>query len=371
MKIFLFVLGRDPGLSKAEIEAYFEGRDIKLDILDSNEKIAAIRLEGLNQKTINDLGGTIKIAEVISSTNVIEEIEQNLEKHDLYRGTSNKTEYYVTAYASRLGSIVEDYLKDYLKRIRVKAIQRKGPEPTKLVKKQEKGEVLDIVVYKNYIAKTIAVTNLKEIKQRDLGRPSVDYMKVISIRLAKILINLSKVKENELLIDPFCGSGTILQEALLKGINAIGIDNDKEAIKQSRENLEWLKKNYNIKADYKLYNLDSKKISTAVKRIDGAVTEPYLGPYIRKLPTIGQARHLVLELRELYYELIKEIHKVLKTNGRLVIIIPRIKTLEGKTVFIDFENIVKEAGYEIAHKPIQYGYSKNKIGREIYILEKT
>ncbi|HLC85912.1 MAG TPA: DNA methyltransferase [Candidatus Nanoarchaeia archaeon] len=370
MKIFLFVLGRDPELSKAEIEAYFENRDIKFDILESNEKIAAIRLEKLSPKTINDLGGTIKIAEVISSTNIIEEIEENLEKQDLYRGTSNKAEYYVSAYATRLGSIVEDYLKDYFKRIRVKAVQRKGPEPTKLVKKQEKGEVLDIVVYKNYIAKTIAVTDLKEIKQRDLNRPSVDYMKVISIRLAKILINLSKAKEGELIADPFCGSGTILQEALLKGINAIGIDKDKESIKHSRENLEWLKKNYNIKADYKLYNLDSRKISTIAKKIDSAVTEPYLGPYIRKLPTIWQARQLVLELRELYYELIKDIYKILKTNGRLVIIIPRIKTLEGKTVFIDFENLAKETGYELVHKPITYGYSKSKIGREIYILEK-
>ena len=197
MKIFLFVLGRDPELSKAEIEAYFENRDIKFDILESNEKIAAIRLEKLSPKTINDLGGTIKIAEVISSTNIIEEIEENLEKQDLYRGTSNKAEYYVSAYATRLGSIVEDYLKDYFKRIRVKAVQRKGPEPTKLVKKQEKGEVLDIVVYKNYIAKTIAVTDLKEIKQRDLNRPSVDYMKVISIRLAKILGSFQEYDKNK------------------------------------------------------------------------------------------------------------------------------------------------------------------------------
>ena len=94
------------------------------------------------------------------------------------------------------------------------------------------------MIYKKLIAKTIAVSNPLELKERDLGRPAVDYMKSISIRLGKILINLSKTKESQTLIDPFCGSGTILQEAMLNDINVIGLDVDKISVDQTKLNLE-------------------------------------------------------------------------------------------------------------------------------------
>ena len=54
-------------------------------------------------------------------------------------------------------------------------------------------------------------------------------------RLAKILINLSEVKDEEILLDPFCGIGVILEEALLQNINVIGIDKDKKAVDRCKE----------------------------------------------------------------------------------------------------------------------------------------
>ncbi len=371
MKIYLFVLGRDPELAIAEIKAYLEAKNIEFLVMSSNYKIAAIKTELNNpEAVINELGGTVKIAEVISTTNLLDDVERNLENSELYRGTGNKAEYCITANDTRLESFVRDYLKDYFKRIRVKAVYKKDAEPTRLLRKNFKDKMIDIVIYKNMIGRTLAVTDVLETKYRDVKRPSVDYMKVISIRLAKILINLSKVKENGLLVDPFCGSATILQEALLRNINVVGIDVDNESIKQSRENLEWLRKNYKIKSEYRLYNLDSRNITKVTKDIDAVVTEPYLGPYVRKLPNISQARELVMELRGLYYNFIKEAFKVLKPDGRIVMVIPRIRTMENRQVVIDFENLAKEAGFELAYKPILYGYKNNKIGREIYVLEK-
>ena len=372
MKNYLFVLGRDPELSKIEIESYFEAKNEEYQILDSNDSIISIKLKDLKPEVIHELGGTVKIAEVISATLRPDEIEQNLEKYDIYKGTSNKTEYYVTGYNTGILEIVEDYLKDYFKRIKVKATHRHEGEPTKLIKKEYKEKIVDVVVFKNQVGVTVGVTDVIEQKERDLGRPNVDYMKVISIRLAKILVNLSKAKPGNTILDPFCGSGTILQESMLRGINVIGMDIDKGAIKQTTENLEWLKTKYGIKTSYVLYNKNSRDTSKFVKTmINGVVTEPYMGPYIRKLPNIMQARETIEELREIYSNLLNEVYSILKPGSRIAIVVPRLKTLEGKSVAMDFENMAKEHKYSLAYRPVLYGSNKNKLGREIYVLERN
>ena len=43
-------------------------------------------------------------------------------------------------------------------------------------------------------------------------------------RLARMVLNLLDVKEGDIVLDPFCGSGTFIADAPLMGINAYGID---------------------------------------------------------------------------------------------------------------------------------------------------
>ena len=370
-KLYLFVLGRDPELSLIEIGSLLESNNIEYEIFDNDKNIAVVKIKNFSESIIKKLGGTIKIAEIISNTNKLDEIEINLEKANLYNGTKNKINYYISAFNTNLKSFVEDFLKDYFKRIILKALYRKETTPSSMIRNEILKEGLDLVIYKNYIAKTIAVSNPLELKQRDISRPSVDYMKTISLRLAKILINISQVKENETLVDPFCGSGSILQEALLNNINVIGFDKSKESIEQAKKNLEWLKENYLIKADYRLFNLDSRKMSSVIKKADSIVTEPYLGPYIRKLPRIEEAKEIILDLSSLYSSIIKQASLMLNSGKRLVIVIPRLRTLENKTLFIDINSIAENNDFYLAHKPIIYAYSKSKIIREICVLEKN
>lgn len=67
-------------------------------------------------------------------------------------------------------------------------------------------------------------------------------------KLARALVNISEVKENDLLIDPFCGTGGFLIEAGLMNIKTIGYDVNKIMVRGCKENLEFFKiKNYKIK----------------------------------------------------------------------------------------------------------------------------
>ena len=67
------------------------------------------------------------------------------------------------------------------------------------------------------------------VKNRDMNKPVRREALAISPRLSKILINLSEAKPHDKLLDPFCGIGGILAEALIKRINVHGIDKDKMA----------------------------------------------------------------------------------------------------------------------------------------------
>src|SRR3989344_9536417 len=320
---YIFVLGRDQELSKLEIESVLENKGINYKVSDEGKGNIVIDCEKLKPSIIDEFGGIIKIVEVISNSSRIDHIEDNLSKVEIYNGKSNKIEYYIDAFSTDLLSFVEDYLKDYFKSIKLKALYRREGEPSKLVSKNILETGINIVVFKSFIGKVIAITNPKEFKERDLARPEVDYMKVISIRLAKILVNISKVKKGETLLDPFCGAGTILQEALLNGVNVIGTDKDEDSINQAQKNIEWLVKRYYIKNSYSIIKLDCKDLSKRFKKnsINCVVTEPYMGPYIKRLPNIEEAKKLISELSILYDVLISNLKFLLKKEGRIVIII--------------------------------------------------
>jgi tRNA (guanine10-N2)-dimethyltransferase len=87
-------------------------------------------------------------------------------------------------------------------------------------------------------------------------------------KLSRAMVNLSGLNENEILCDPFCGTGTILLEAESMGIKSIGIDFDKKMCNMAKKNLAANK--YHSKIINNRYE-HIKKIS-----FDGIVTDlPY------------------------------------------------------------------------------------------------
>jgi tRNA (guanine10-N2)-dimethyltransferase len=60
----------------------------------------------------------------------------------------------------------------------------------------------------------------------------------LDLKLSRCIVNLSQLKEGDTLLDPFCGTGTILLQANSMGIKAIGIDYDDIMCKITRKNLQ-------------------------------------------------------------------------------------------------------------------------------------
>lgn len=59
-------------------------------------------------------------------------------------------------------------------------------------------------------------------------------------RLARAMINLTG-KAKGVIVDPFCGSGGILIEALFLGFTVVGVDNDQEMLERAEKNIAYYK----------------------------------------------------------------------------------------------------------------------------------
>jgi tRNA G10 N-methylase Trm11 len=66
---------------------------------------------------------------------------------------------------------------------------------------------------------------------------------------------------------------------------------------------------------------------------------------MRQVPTTSYAMRIAERLKPLYYVLLEEAYKVLKKDGRLVLVSPFIKTRSGKPVAIGIEEKAVATGF--------------------------
>ncbi len=160
-------------------------------------------------------------------------------------------------------------------------------------------------------------------------------------RLARCMINLSKVDLGRTILDPFCGVGGILIEWGLIGGKIIGYDINNIELEKCKINL----KHYKIKkSNYELINKDALTIK---EHYDYIVTDlPY-----------GRNSRITRHLKQLYYDFLK-ICKLRIKPKTLVI---------GAPDFVKFKNIINKSGYEIKYNFKIYIHKS--LTKEVYVLE--
>ena len=365
---YLFILGRNVDLSIAELKSFFQKEKISCKIISIvNNGLLVETEKNLPFGIIEKLGGTISIGEVfVSGTS--EQIFKELDKKNLYSGKSNKLNYIVHDFEGKNFEDILLYLKARFREEKLKATHKKLTGNIKL----QSGEVVpnlssnliqeQYFIFENHFGKIIENCNYEKIEKRDMGKPVRRESLSISPRLAKILINLSQIKENETLLDPFCGIGTILQEALLQKIKVIGVDNDKTAIDSAKINLKWFNFSDN---DYKLINEDSSKIK--IQNADVIATEPDLGELLKKIPNEEKAKQIISGFEKLMIKVINNLKK--NVNGRIVFTSPLVQT-KAKKISPDFKKIASSTGLKIAKDfPIDEFREDSIVGRSIVVLE--
>lgn len=231
----------------------------------------------------------------------------------------------------------------------------------------EKGIAFDFIFLENGIillAKTEAVQDIESYSQRDYGRPKRDAQKgMMPPKLAQIMINLASLKEGEIIYDPFCGVGTILQEAFLNDYRAIGSDANADQIKNCKTNLQWISKKYILKyPDYKIFQSDSAAAFKKINKgsIDAIVTESTLGPIYNKVPPKIEIMQNFNVLHKIYLRFFQNSKIILKKNARIVLTLPAYKIKPDKYVFAPFVDNLEKIGYSIVC-PLDKKFISNNI----------
>jgi tRNA (guanine10-N2)-dimethyltransferase len=388
---YIFILGSNPGLSLAEILSIF---NIKKYTLFDEVLLIESDVEIDIKKAINRLGGTIKIAEYKA------ELEYKNLKEDLvdlvYKEALNRDKGKFNYALSLYGNVNVNYknLAIELKKIlRAKAVSSRWVKAQGNEKNLSSASVyhnkllsengVELLLIANnkrvIIAKTIEVQSFIDYSKRDYGRPERDSLSgMIPPKLAKMMINLSGAKDDDKVLDPFCGSGTIVNEALFLGLkNIYAFDISKKAVENTKNNLKWLEKEFSQDTSkVEIKEVDVRKVSQYLSpnSIDVVCTEPYLGPQRGKI----EAKAVKSELDKLYSEALRELYKVLKPKAKIVMIWPMFFP-EKKPLYLD-PNI---KGYKkISYKYLAdlnllnkrynlfYGRPGQRLWREVIVLEK-
>lgn len=170
----------------------------------------------------------------------------------------------------------------------------------------------------------------------------------LPVYLSRLLINLSRIKEEMSFLDPFCGTGSVLIEAALMGLRTVGFDLSWEMIRGSINNL----RSYGVKLPLMVVS-NSLNIPLSESSIDAIATDP---PYGRAASTYGE------KVKEIYRGFLHEAYRVLRNKRYLVFMSP---SLLSKYV----EKLLCMYGFILCGK--YYMYVHGGLTRIIYVVYKA
>jgi tRNA G10 N-methylase Trm11 len=231
---------------------------------------------------------------------------------------------------------------------------------------------------------TVYVPDAQQFKERSTERPYVTSGISLSSRLARLLVNISGVSKGKVLLDPFCGSGTILGEALLKGADCVGVDRNHGSVERAKENLAWVLSQGprgRQAPSYSVVTGDATNLRRSLgdRTVDAIVSEPILMPRLSSPPTMEKARRLIKHASIIYSEALYEMSEVLRHGGRMVLVTPSVRTLDGKDVALSFDDLrdvglrpYQPPGAPLYDYPLKVSHQSTRwVRRAVYALERA
>ena len=181
------------------------------------------------------------------------------------------------------------------------------------------------------------------VERRPRKRPFF-HPSAMTAKLARCMVNLAEPKPGEVVLDPFCGTGTMLIEAKLIGCRVLGMDIQRRMARGTRRNMA----HFNIKSDGIIVG-DVNHLP--ITRVDRVVTDPPYGISSTTLKrTTGQ----------LVKQVLRAVHRTLPAGKRVCLAAPKK---------LGIVHIGKILGF----KPLEshFVYVHRSLTREIVVFEKV
>ena len=414
----IYILGRQPAIGLAEIESLYGSENVQ------PVGYFAVDVDSKKEVDFKRIGGALKVAKKLTTLETTDwkEIQKHLKTASAEHARhlpEGKLKLGISTYGLKVSPSKITALGLELK----KSIRGSG-RSVRLVPNSEtalnSAQVLhnkltselgwELLIIKNgsstIIAQTTAVQDIDAYTLRDRGRPKRDArVGMLPPKLAQTIINIAaaavspvfpedsafpaergdtnmKLEPSESygktggirLLDPFCGTGVVLQEAALMGYSVYGTDIDERMIRYSRDNLNWLSETHKISFDWYLHEGDATDTKWQ-KPIDIVACEGYLGRPFTSAPSSEILQKTINDCDTILRKFLKNIAGQTKKGDRMCIAVPawfvgsniyHLKTLDQLTD-LGYNRISFVHSNE---KDLIYHRDGQVVGRELLVISR-
>lgn len=384
------ILGRQPALSIAELERVYG------DVSWFSDTSALVNADFID---IMRLGGSQKAGRVV----------MQVPGHDWRAASLKIVQHYAKAWAHREGKVTlglsaygfKEGPRDIQKTgLVLKSKLKQTGTSLRLIPNQESilstatshhnklglsDNKVELIVVKGQsgivIAESTGAQNITALAARDQGRPKRDaFVGMLPPKLAQIMINLAgpltaSDMDQPRVLDPFCGTGVILQEAGLMRYAVYGTDLAEKMIRYTAENLAWIQEKDGLTIDVTLKEGDAMS-TTWDMPIDAVVAEGYLGQPFSAPPSNSKLVEVRGNCNHIMSEFLKNLATQLKPGTPVVIGVPAWKDVDGNFTHLPLTSKVEELGYSYVQmrtvRPDQLLYYRpdQVVARELLVLIK-
>jgi tRNA (guanine10-N2)-dimethyltransferase len=175
-----------------------------------------------------------------------------------------------------------------------------------------------------HVGRVTDVQNIDSYTARDRSRPKRDaFVGMLPPKLAQTIINIATGSATSgVVLDPFCGTGVILQEAALMGYDVYGTDISEKMVRFSRDNLNWALEKFEVTVERQLEIGDATKHVWRMP-ITAVAGEGFLGqPLGGQDPTPEKLAQIMHDCQEIMKGFLKNIASQVPSGTRLCIAAP-------------------------------------------------
>lgn len=178
------------------------------------------------------------------------------------------------------------------------------------------------------------------------------------------------------LLDPFCGTGVVLQEASLMDYNVYGSDLSDKMIDYSRQNLDWLAATHHIDTTHTVEQGDAMN-HTWRAPINAVACEGYLGQPFSAPPSPAKLAEVRKNCNHIMGEFLRNIAPQLQPGTPLCVAVPAWKASDGSFTHLPLVDQLGTFGYKQVHfktvnpHELLYYREDQVVARELLVIVKS
>ena len=179
-------------------------------------------------------------------------------------------------------------------------------------------------------------------------------------------------RRHPLILDPFCGTGTVLQEALLAGYDVVGTDLSQKMVDYTTENLSWLQSTFTAPGN--VIDIHQANATTHhwpnSENLTAVVCETYLGQPFSAPPAPQKLAEVVGNCNHIITGFLANLRPQLAPNTPLCIAVPAWYDASGRATHLPLIKNLQQLGYrQLNRTPLIYRRPDQIVARELLILK--